>query len=137
MTLDTSCTLSMLPTEPLRALRAASLLVLVALLCLSAAHRATAKDTHPQLMLQKMVNSQDYNCLSAIIMAESAWNPHSISPTQDYGLPQRHMPHHTQKQIKAWLSDTHKQLTWMIAYTKQRYGSPCQAAQARDLKGWY
>ena len=137
MTLDTSGTLSMLPTEPLRALKAVSLLVLVALLCLSPAHRATAKDTHPQLMLQKMVSARDYNCLSAIIMAESAWNPHSISPTYDYGLPQRHMPGYTRKQLRAWMQDTHQQLLWMITYTKQRYGSPCQAAQARDLKGWY
>ena len=137
MTLDTLGTLSMLPTEPLRALKAVSLLVLVALLCLSPAHRATAKDTHPQLMLQKMVSATDYTCLSTIIMAESSWNPHNISPTHDYGLPQRHMPTHSQKQIKAWLSDTHKQLTWMIAYTKARYGSPCLAAQARDRQNWY
>jgi len=127
----------MLPTEPLRALKAVSLLVLVALLCLSPAHRATAKDTHPQLMLQKMVNATDYNCLSTIIMAESSWNPHNISPTHDYGLPQRHMPTHTKKQIKAWLTDSYKQLTWMIAYTKARYGSPCQAAAIRDHQGWY
>jgi len=88
-------------------------------------------------MLQKMVNFKDYKCLASIIKAESSWNTQSISATHDYGLPQRHMPHHTQKQIKAWLSDTHKQLTWMIAYTKARYGSPCLAAQARDFKGWY
>ena len=137
MTLDMPGTLSMLPTEPLRALKAVSLLVLVALLCLSPAHRATAKDTNPQLMLQKMVNPQDYKCLSTIIMAESSWNPQSISSTYDYGLPQRHMPTHTPKQIKAWLTDTHKQLTWMITYTKTRYGSPCQAATFRDKNNWY
>lgn len=137
MTLDMLGTLSMLPTEPLRALKAVTLLVLVALLCLSPAHRATAKDTHPQLMLQKMVSAKDYTCLSTIIMAESSWNPHNISPTHDYGLPQRHMPTHTPKQIEAWLTDTHKQLTWMIAYTKTRYGSPCQAAIFRDKHNWY
>ena len=122
--------------EPLRALRRFGVLALIAALCLSQT-RAHAKDTNAQLMLQKMVNSQDYKCLSSIIMAESSWNSHNISPTHDYGLPQRHMPTHTQKQIKAWLSDTHKQLTWMIAYTKARYGSPCLAAQARDRQNWY
>ena len=129
-------TLNSRNAEPLRALRRFGVLALVAALCFSQT-RAHAKDTNPQLMLQKMVNAKDYTCLSSIIKAESSWNTQSISLTHDYGLPQRHMPHHTPKQIKAWLSDTHKQLTWMIAYTKQRYGSPCQASSARALKGWY
>lgn len=129
-------TLNSRNAEPLRALRRFGVLALVAALCLSQT-RAHAKDTHAQLMLQKMVNPKDYTCLSSIIMAESSWNTQSISPTHDYGLPQRHMPHHTQKQIKAWLADTHKQLTWMIAYTKARYGSPCQAAAIRNHQGWY
>ena len=129
-------TLNSRNAEPLRALRRFGVLALVAALCLSQT-RAHAKDTHAQLMLQKMVNTTDYKCLASIIKAESSWNTQSISPTHDYGLPQRHMPHHTHKQIKAWLSDTHKQLTWMIAYTKARYGSPCLAAQARDRQNWY
>lgn len=125
-----------LPTEPLRALKWWVAVSLVGVYCLSPAQGATAKE-NPQLMLQKMVNSQDYTCLSTIIMAESSWNPHNISPTHDYGLPQRHMPTHTPKQIKAWLTDTHKQLTWMITYTHTRYGSPCKALEARKIKGWY
>ena len=125
-----------LPTEPLRALKWWVAVSLVGVYCLSPAQGATAKE-NPQHMLAKMVNTTDYKCLSSIIKAESSWNTQSISPTHDYGLPQRHMPHHTQKQIKAWLSDTHKQLTWMIAYTKARYGSACQAAQARDRQNWY
>ena len=124
-----------LPTEPLRALKWWVAVSLVGVYCLSPA-QATAKE-NPRHMLAKMVNSQDYKCLSSIIEAESSWNPRSISPTHDYGLPQRHMPTHTQKQIKAWLSDTHKQLTWMIAYTKARYGSPCQALIIRNTQGWY
>jgi len=111
-------------------------MTLLGVLCLSPAQGATAKE-NPQHMLAKMVNPRDYKCLSSIIMAESSWNTQSISPTHDYGLPQRHMPTHTKKQIKAWLSDTHKQFTWMIAYTKERYGSPCQAAAIRDHQGWY
>jgi len=125
-----------LPTEPLRALKWWVAVSLVGVYCLSPAQGATAKE-NPQHMLAKMVNTTDYKCLASIIKAESSWNTQSISPTHDYGLPQRHMPHHTKKQIKAWLSDTHKQLTWMIAYTKQRYGSPCLAAQARDRQNWY
>ena len=125
-----------LPTEPLRALKWWVAVSLVGVYCLSPAQGATAKE-NPQHMLAKMVNTTDYKCLASIIKAESSWNTQSISPTHDYGLPQRHMPHHTQKQIKAWLSDTHKQLTWMIAYTKARYGSPCLAAQARDRQNWY
>ena len=129
-------TLNSRNAEPLRALRRFGVLALVAALCLSQT-RAHAKDTNPQLMLQKMVNLQDYKCLSTIIMAESSWNPHNISPTHDYGLPQRHMPTHTPKQIKAWLTDPYKQLVWMIAYTKARYGSPCQALATRNIQGWY
>ena len=124
-----------LPTEPLRALKWWVAVSLVGVYCLSPA-QATAKE-NPRHMLAKMVNRTDYKCLSSIIEAESSWNTQSSSPTHDYGLPQRHMPTHTQKQIKAWLSDTHKQLVWMIAYTKARYGSPCQAATFRDKNNWY
>jgi len=112
-------------------------MTLLGVLCLSPAQKATAKDTNPQLMLSKMVNLQDYKCLDAIITSESGWNVKAISNTKDYGLPQRHMPTHTPQQIKAWLSDAHYQLQWMIAYTKARYGSPCQAAATRTTQGWY
>jgi hypothetical protein len=129
-------TLNSRNAEPLRALKRVGVLALVGALCLSPA-QAHAKDTNPHLMLSKMTTPQDYKCLDAIITAESAWNPRSSSPTYDYGLPQRHMPGYTRKQIEAWLTDTHKQLTWMIAYCKTRYGSPCQALEARKIKGWY
>jgi hypothetical protein len=88
-------------------------------------------------MLSKMVNSQDYKCLDAIITSESGWNVKAISNTKDYGLPQRHMPTHTPQQIKAWLSDAHHQLQWMISYTRTRYGSACQALTTRTTQGWY
>ena len=130
-------TLSTLHMEPLRALKCGVAVTLLGLLCLSPAQRATAKDTNPQLMLSKMVNSQDYKCLDAIITSESGWNVKAISNTKDYGLPQRHMPTHTPQQIKAWLSDAHHQLQWMITYTRTRYGSPCQAAATRTTQGWY
>jgi len=125
-----------LPTEPLRALKWWVAVSLVGVYCLSPAQEATAKE-NPQHMLAKMVNTTDYKCLASIIEAESSWNPRSSSPTYDYGLPQRHMPGYTRKQIEGWLTDTHKQLTWMIAYTKARYGSPCKALEARKIKGWY
>lgn len=126
-----------LPTEPLRALKWWVAVSLVGVYCLSPAQGATAKDTNPQLMLSKMVNTQDYKCLDAIITSESGWNVRAVSKTKDYGLPQRHMPTHTPQQIKAWLTDPHKQLQWMITYTRTRYGSPCQAAATRTTQGWY
>lgn len=126
-----------LPTEPLRALKWWVAVSLVGVYCLSPAQGATAKDTNPQLMLSKMVNTQDYKCLDAIITSESGWNVRAVSKTKDYGLPQRHMPTHTPQQIKAWLTDPHKQLQWIITYTRQRYGSPCQAAATRTTQGWY
>jgi hypothetical protein len=112
-------------------------MTLLGVLCLSPAQGATAKDTNPQLMLSKMVNTTDYKCLSTIIEAESSWNTQAISKTKDYGLPQRHMPGYTRKQLKGWMQDTYKQLTWMITYTHTRYGSPCKALEARKIKGWY
>jgi len=129
-------TLNSRNAEPLRALRRFGVLALVAALCLSQT-RAHAKDTNPQLMLSKMTNPQDYKCLDSIITSESGWNVRAISKTKDYGLPQRHMPTHTSKQIKAWLSDAHRQLVWMISYTRTRYGSPCKALAIRKTQGWY
>ena len=129
-------TLNSRNAEPLRALKRVGVLALVGALCLSPA-QAHAKDTNPHLMLSKMTTPQDYKCLDAIITSESSWNVRAISRTHDYGLPQRHMPTHTSQQIQAWLSDAHRQLVWMIDYTRTRYGSPCKALAIRKTKGWY
>lgn len=130
-------TLSTLHMEPLRALKWGVAMTLLGVLCLSPAQGATAKDTNPRLMLSKMTTPQDYKCLDQIITSESNWNVRAVSKTHDYGLPQRHMTTHTPQQIKAWLSDAHRQLQWMIDYTRTRYGSPCKALTARNHQGWY
>lgn len=130
-------TLNSRHAEPRRALKRVGVLALMGALCLSPAQRAHAKDTNPHLMLSKMTNAQDYNCLDQIITSESSWNVQAVSKTRDYGLPQRHMPTHTRQQIKAWISNPYRQLQWMIDYTRTRYGSPCQALTARNTQGWY
>ena len=84
------------------------------------------------------VSSKEWKCLERLWTRESHWNHRSISPTDDYGIPQRHMRHNTAKERKAFLKDPIKQIDWGLAYIEHRYeGSPCKAWEHSERKGWY
>lgn len=68
---------------------------------------------------------------------ESAWDYTAISPTDDYGIPQRHMRHNTPKQIDAFLENPQTQIDWGLNYIKERYGSPCEAWSFWQKNRWY
>ena len=111
-------------------------LALVLLLCLTAAP-AQAKPINPKQYAQHLLNPTQYQCLNFIIIHESNWNHKAISPTHDYGIPQRHMKQATQKQITTWLQNPIDQIDWMIHYITNRYQTPCQAKQHKQTTGWY
>lgn len=85
------------------------------------------------------VSATEWKCLEKLWTRESQWNHRSISPTDDYGIPQRHMRHNTAKERKAFLKDPMKQIDWGLAYIEHRYeGSPCKAWEHSQRKGgWY
>ncbi len=83
------------------------------------------------------VSPKEWKCLEKLWTRESHWNHRSISPTDDYGIPQRHMRKNTAKERKAFLKDPIKQIDWGLAYIEHRYGSPCKAWEHSERKGWY
>lgn len=74
---------------------------------------------------------KEFGCLAQLWGKESAWNYKAKSPTDDYGIPQRHMRHNTKAEIADFMKHPHKQITWGINYIKHRYETPCGA-----LKSW-
>ena len=82
------------------------------------------------------VSAKEWKCLEKLWTRESNWNHRSVSPTDDYGIPQRHMRHNTAKERKAFLKDPIKQIDWGLAYIEHRYeGSPCNAWEHSQRKG--
>ena len=82
-------------------------------------------------------NQEQFKCLGKLWGKESAWNYKAKSPTQDYGIPQRHMSHNSQQEIAKFLSDPVTQITWGLNYIKVRYGSPCEALKFHNERNWY
>lgn len=78
-----------------------------------------------------------WKCLNYLWTKESNWRSEAVSPTKDYGIPQRNMPNHTKAERKAFLSDPGKQIQWGLKYIEHRYASPCKAKAHSDRFGWY
>lgn len=72
---------------------------------------------------------RQFGCLAHLWGKESAWNYKAKSPTDDYGIPQRHMRHNTKAQIRDFLKDHRVQIRWGLTYIESRYQSPCGALQ--------
>ena len=80
---------------------------------------------------------REHKCLGSLWGKESAWNYEASSPTDDYGIPQRHMRNNTQKQIEDFMKSPVTQIDWGLNYIKVRYGSPCQAWNFWEENRWY
>ena len=86
---------------------------------------------------KSLLTQDQFQCVKKLWYKESRWNPSSISPTHDYGIPQRHM-NKASKQAKAeFLSNPYSQILWGLGYIEHRYGSPCKAWAHSQRKGWY
>lgn len=79
----------------------------------------------------------EQKCLGSLWGKESAWNYEASSPTDDYGIPQRHMRYNTQEQIEDFMKSPVTQIDWGLNYIKVRYGSPCQAWDFWEENRWY
>jgi hypothetical protein len=81
--------------------------------------------------------TEQWVCLGKLWGKESAWNHEAKSPTQDYGIPQRHMSRNTEQEIKKFLSSPIVQVSWGLNYIEHRYGSPCEAWEHHEMRNWY
>lgn len=76
-------------------------------------------------------------CLNILWGKEAAWNHAAKSPTDDYGIPQRHMRNNSQKEIDRFMESPFVQIDWGLNYLKVRYGSPCNAWDFWQRNRWY
>lgn len=81
--------------------------------------------------------TEQWACLGKLWGKESAWNHEAESPTQDYGIPQRHMSKNTKEEIEKFLSSPVIQVSWGLNYIEHRYGSPCEAWEHHEMRNWY
>ena len=81
--------------------------------------------------------TEQWKCLGKLWGKESAWNHNAISPTDDYGIPQRHMSKNTEQEIALFLRNPITQITWGLNYIDHRYGSPCEAWNHHEKRNWY
>ena len=80
---------------------------------------------------------EELKCLVKLWGKESAWDYQAESPTQDYGIPQRHMSKNTKEEIEKFLSSPVLQVSWGLNYIDHRYGSPCEAWEHHEKRNWY
>ena len=86
---------------------------------------------------KSLLNREQFSCIKKLWYKESRWNPASISPTDDYGIPQRHMRKASDKAKAEFLSNPYSQILWGLNYVEVRYGSACKAWDHSKRKGWY
>ena len=123
---------SILAGEPLRRIARRRCLVLVGVLCIVGTTPAEAITNTDYLKLYAHSRVIDYNqfiCLSKIIYKESRWNPQAINGSH-YGLGQMRSKHYRNL-------DAYRQIDGTILYIKGRYGSMCKAWEFHKAKGYY
>lgn len=84
-------------------------------------------------------NSQQYDCLNAVINIESGWNVYATNPSSGaYGIPQA-LPGSKMSAAGAdWATNGYTQLRWMVDdYITSVYGTPCNALAHEEDDGYY
>ncbi len=90
-----------------------------------------------QAFTKTLLDRTQYTCINKLWYKESRWNPASVSPTHDYGIPQRHMPRHSKAAIADFMANPYAQILWGLGYVEHRYGSACKAWAHSQREGWY
>ena len=90
-----------------------------------------------QAFTNSLLDDRQFQCVKKLWHKESRWNPASISPTHDYGIPQRHMRKASAEAKAKFLENPYAQILWGLSYIEHRYDSPCKAWAHSQRKGWY
>ena len=123
---------SILAGEPLKRIARRRCLVLLGALCIVGTTPAEANQNIDQYKLythSRIINYEQFICLSKIIYKESRWNPLAINGSH-YGLGQMRS-----KQYRNL--DPYRQIDATILYIKGSYGSMCKACEFHKAKGYF
>lgn len=128
----TSSVRSILASEPLWRIARGRCLVLLGVLCIVSTTPAEANTNIDQYKLythSRVINYEQFICLSKIIHKESRWNPQAVNGSH-YGLGQMRSQHYRNL-------DPYRQIDATIKYIKNRYGSMCKAWEFHKRKNYY
>ena len=123
---------SILAGEPLRRIARRRCLVLVGVLCIVGTTPAEAITNTDYLKLyahSRVIDYDQFICLSKIIYKESRWNHLAVNGSH-YGLGQMKSKHYRNL-------DAYRQIDGTILYIKGRYGSMCKAWELHTVMGFY
>jgi hypothetical protein len=91
---------------------------------------ATSNADHYKLYAHaRIINYEQYKCLSLIIHKESRWNPQAKNGSH-FGLGQMRSQHYRNL-------DPYRQIDATIKYINHRYGSMCNAWRFHQKKNYY
>jgi hypothetical protein len=86
----------------------------------------------------KLHPTQEIDCLVELWDRESGWNEASLNPSSGAGgIPQALPKSKMSSAGKDWRTNPATQIEWGVNYIDARYGTPCDALDAHDNKGWY
>lgn len=98
----------------------------------------TAQAIAYDMVLARGWDQGEYECLVALWNRESRWNVYAHNPSSGaYGIPQA-LPGDKMATAGAdWQTNPVTQITWGLGYIAGRYGTPCDAWEHSERKGWY
>ena len=106
------------------------LCLVIGLLSIQMQHATASNIDHYKLYAHsRIINYDQYQCLSKIIYKESRWNPAAKNGSH-YGLGQMRSQHYRNL-------DAYRQIDATIKYIINRYGSMCKAWEFHKVKGYY
>lgn len=87
---------------------------------------------------RSILSANDFQCLDFLAEHESGWSTTATNPSSGaYGVAQS-LPGNKMASAGAdWQTNGKTQVNWMIQYTIERYGSPCNAKATWDIQHWY
>ena len=98
----------------------------------------TAQAIAHEMVVARGWGEDQYSCLVALWKKESGWNVFAHNTSSGaYGIPQS-LPGSKMATAGAdWATNPATQITWGLGYISGRYGDPCGAWNASQIKGWY
>lgn len=100
---------------------------------------ADPREIARQMMQNKWGWGADqYSCLNNIVIRESNWQIDATNASSGaYGIPQS-LPGTKMATVAAdWRTNPATQITWMLGYLEDRYGTPCGGWAFKSSHGWY
>ena len=83
------------------------------------------------------LGTTQYNCIDAVFIKESKWNPYLGRSSGPYGIPQANPGSRMATFGSNWRTSPLTQVKWGIWYANSRYGSACGAWAFWQDNGWY